>query len=260
MFVKFPIIKGVLYNQSMLPENEYYSFENRNYIQPQVSLDEQNAFIDNLRNVQAQKNQQVATQTYNLGTAVPSNLGGLMGGSGYWKSRYQTPQTNSLVSDLRTTAQAKALNDILANEQAKMQKRYNAAYRSSQIRGSNGGGSGGGGGEGDKEEQETTTPVTVGPEGISQQMYMNKFNNYIKNGYDARGAEFMTKIELGLASSLPSGSRDKSALNGTDTSYIYTLPNGRTVLVDESKYSLVINGNGFALKNKETGELTTVGE
>lgn len=139
LFVKFPIPKSVLYNKTMtiLPDNEFYSFEDRDYIQPQVSLDEQNRFIDNLRGVQSANNQQIATQTYNLGSALPSNLGGLMGGAGYWKSRYQTPQTNTLVNDLRTAAQAKALNDVLANEQAKMQKRYNAAYRASQIRGSN---------------------------------------------------------------------------------------------------------------------------
>ena len=44
---------------------------------------------------------------------------------------------NSLASDLRATAQAKALNDVLANEQAKMKKRYNDAYNASQIRQTN---------------------------------------------------------------------------------------------------------------------------
>lgn len=76
-------------------------------------------------------------QTYNLGTAVSSNIGGLTGANSYFSSRYQTPQMNSLASDLRATAQAKALNDVLANEQAKMKKRYNDAYNASQIRQTN---------------------------------------------------------------------------------------------------------------------------
>ena len=128
---------------AILPENEFYTFEDRNYINPQVSLGEQNAFVDNLRDTQKTNTDQINMQTYNLGTAVPSSVGGLTGANSYFSSRYQTPQTNSLAANLRATAQAKALNDVLANEQAKMQKRYNDAYHTSQIRGSNGGGSGG---------------------------------------------------------------------------------------------------------------------
>lgn len=131
---------------AILPDNEFYTFEDRQYINPQVSLNEQNAFVDNLRNTQKENTNQINMQTYNLGTAVPSNIGGLTGANSYFSSRYQTPQTNSLAANLRATAQAKALNDVLANEQTKMQKRYNDAYHTSQIRGSNGGGSGGGGG------------------------------------------------------------------------------------------------------------------
>lgn len=122
---------------AILPENETYDFESRTYINPQVSLDEQNAFVDNLRNVQKTNNDQINMQTYNLGTAVPSSVGGLTGANSYFSSRYQTPQTNSLAANLRATAQAKALNDVLANEQAKMQKRYNDAYHASQIRQTN---------------------------------------------------------------------------------------------------------------------------
>lgn len=122
---------------AILPENETYDFESRTYINPQVSLNEQNAFVDNLRNVQKTNNDQINMQTYNLGTAVPSSVGGLTGANSYFSSRYQTPQMNSLAANLRATAQAKALNDVLANEQAKMQKRYNDAYHASQVRGSN---------------------------------------------------------------------------------------------------------------------------
>lgn len=131
---------------NLLPENETYEFEDRTYINPNVSLDEQTSFIDNFRTAQAQNNQEINTDTYNLGTAVPSNLGGLTGGEGYWTSRYQTPQTEVLVNNLRTAAQAKALNDVLANEQAMWKQRYQKAYNAAKIRSSNSGGGSGGDG------------------------------------------------------------------------------------------------------------------
>lgn len=132
---------------AILPENEYTEFEGKSYINPEISLGESNSFIDNLRSAQQETNQQIRTDTYNLGTSVPSNLGGLVGGEGYWTSRTQTPRTNSLVNDLRTAAQADALNKVLSNEQAKWQTRYTRAANEARIRGSNAsGGSGGGGG------------------------------------------------------------------------------------------------------------------
>ncbi len=111
-----------------------YIDNDRRYINPQVSLNEQNAFIDNLRNTQGQNTAQIRQDTYNLGTAVPSNLGGLTGGSNYFKSRYQTPQTNSMVADLRAAAQSQALSTLLSNEIGKAQKRYNDAYRAAKKR------------------------------------------------------------------------------------------------------------------------------
>ena len=116
----------------MLNDNEYTEFEDRKYLNPQVALDESNTFIDNLRNTQQANNQQIQTQTYNLGTAVPSNLGGLTGAESYFTSRYQTPQSASAVANLRATAQAAALNQVLANEQEMWKKRYNDAYRAYQ--------------------------------------------------------------------------------------------------------------------------------
>ena len=108
--------------------------EGRRYLDPEVSPREQESFINNLRQSQIDANKEIATQTYNLGTAVPSNLGGLIGGEGYWTSRYQTPQTNATVANLRSAAQAKALNDVLANEQAIWKNRYQQAYRNYQKR------------------------------------------------------------------------------------------------------------------------------
>lgn len=116
----------------MLPSDEYTEFESRQYINPQTVVDESNTFIDQLRATQGQQNQEITQQTQRLGTDVPTNLGGLTGGESYFSSRYQTPQTASVVADLRTTAQAAALNEALANEEAKWKKRYNDAYRAYQ--------------------------------------------------------------------------------------------------------------------------------
>ena len=118
----------------ILPETEVTEVEGRTYVNPQAALGESDTFIDNLRQTQQANTQQIAQDTYNLGTAVPSNLGGLMGGEGYWTSRYQTPQTNATVANLRSAAQAKALNDVLANEQAIWKNRYQQAYRNYQKR------------------------------------------------------------------------------------------------------------------------------
>lgn len=119
----------------MLNDNEYTEFEDRKYLNPQIALDESNSFIDNLRNTQKLNNQQIQTQTYNLGSALPSHQGGLgtgLNANSYFTSRYQVPQTNAAIADLRATAQATALNQVLQNEQEKWKKRYNDAYRAYQ--------------------------------------------------------------------------------------------------------------------------------
>lgn len=124
-------------NYNLLPENEYTEFENRRYLNPNLQVTQTNDFINNLRNTQQANNQEIRQQTYNLGTSVPSNLGGLVGGEGYWTSRYQTPQTNAVIQNLRTAAQAAALNQALANEQAMWKKRYQDAYNAYQKRQNN---------------------------------------------------------------------------------------------------------------------------
>jgi hypothetical protein len=114
-------------------EDYGYNQDDRWYVNPQVSLDEQNAFINNLRALQAQDNAQIAQQTRGLGTQVPSQLGGLVGGGGYFRSRYQTPQTNQTIADLRAIAQQQALNIAMQNEIDKLKKQYNAAYRKTSL-------------------------------------------------------------------------------------------------------------------------------
>lgn len=127
-----------MYNGGMdydiLPTEETTTVENRRYINPNLPVAETNQFIDAYRETQQANNQQIAGQTQALGTDVPSNLGGLTGAGSYFTSRYETPQTNTALQDLRTTAQATALNEALANEQAMWKKRYQEAYQAYQKR------------------------------------------------------------------------------------------------------------------------------
>lgn len=111
-----------------------YEENGRRYINPQVALDEENAFIQNLRDTQGQRNAQIAQQTNGLGKNVPTNLGSLNGSEAYFNARYQTPQTNSLIGDLRAAAQATALNTALNNELTKANKRYKDAYYAAKDR------------------------------------------------------------------------------------------------------------------------------
>lgn len=121
-------------NNNILPDNEVIDYESRLYVNPQTSLDEQNSFIDNLRNVQNANNAEINAQTYNLGTDISSSLGGLGNSMPYFTSRYQTPQTNAVVANLRATAMAQALNEAMGNEVAMWKQRYNRAYRDAQRR------------------------------------------------------------------------------------------------------------------------------
>lgn len=124
-----------------------YNQDDRWYIDPNVSLGEQDAFINNLRAAQAQDNAQIEAQTRALGTQVPSQLGGLTGAGSYFRSRYQTPQTNQTVADLRAAMQAQAVNDALQNEYKKAKKLYKDAQNAATK-------SGGGGGNGNTEVEQ----------------------------------------------------------------------------------------------------------
>ena len=103
--------------------NEAYDYEGNKYINPTLSRDEQMQFIDNLRSIQANNNAGIQTDTRNLGTDVVPTQGGLVGGEDYFLQRYQTPQVDSVVANLRATAQAKALSDVLAGLSAQYKQR-----------------------------------------------------------------------------------------------------------------------------------------
>lgn len=198
---------------NILPDNEYQEIEGRAYINPQVSLDESNAFIDNLRSVQGQQNQEIFSDTQMLGTDVPSVMGGLTDGNSYFTSRYQTPQTNSAVANLRAAAQANALNEVLANEQAIWKKKYQDAYRNYQRRAYNRSYGGGGGSNGGNNNDNTST---WGGEADTEESPTREF-------YGVPGAD----------------------VSETDTHYVYTDQNtGEKVYVSKDYMNKIYDENG----------------
>lgn len=139
-------------------EDVTFEFENRQYVKPEASLNERNQFIDTLKDVQAKNTAEINRNTYNLGSPVSSNVGGLGGAEGLWKAQYQTPQTDAQVANLKSVAQQEALNTALTNLQNIYQNRYKQAQRAAYRRASKRNRGGGGG---------TTTPTTTSdtPEG-----------------------------------------------------------------------------------------------
>ena len=142
-------------------DNSTFDFEDRTYINPDLSRDEQTQFIETLRGMQDRNAQEIGRETYALGTNVPSNLGGLGGAEETWNARYQEPQMNEVAAQLKTAAQQTALNNALSNYSNMLQNRYNQAYRDYQKRAysysrKNSGGSGGNtGGTGDNGNKST---------------------------------------------------------------------------------------------------------
>lgn len=122
-------------------ENEFSTFEGRAYLNPTTSRDERLQFIDTLHEVQNKNNQEIISDTYALGSQLPSNMGGLSGAESEFIAKYQTPQTNQTVANLRAAAQQSALNTALSNLQNAYKKRYNDAMLAYQRRSSSSSGS-----------------------------------------------------------------------------------------------------------------------
>lgn len=99
-------------------------------VNPEVSLNEQNSFINQLRNMPQGTNAQIDVQTRNLGSDLPDSRGGLGGATNAFVAQEQVPKTSKMVNDLRATAQAQALSTALANIQADYQRKYKQAYSS----------------------------------------------------------------------------------------------------------------------------------
>lgn len=111
-----------------------YENDSRSYVDPNKGIEETNAFIDNLRNIQQQNNDQITADTKALGSDLPVGQGGLVGAGGIWRNRFQNPQVANMISGLRASAQATALSQQLQNEMAQAQQRYKNAYRDAYKR------------------------------------------------------------------------------------------------------------------------------
>lgn len=109
--------------------NETIEFEGRSYVNPEISMAEQDQFIEKFRDIQAQNQAQIDRDTYNLGTPVSSNLGGLTGAEGLWNAQYQRPQVDSAIANLRQINLQQAVNTAMQNQQSAIQNRINQAKR-----------------------------------------------------------------------------------------------------------------------------------
>ena len=223
-------------DNNILPTDEYVTFEDRVYLNPNLAVTETNQFIDNLRNTQQVNNAQINQQTQRLGTNVPSDMGGLTGAQSYWTSRYQTPQTNSAVADLRATAQATALNQILANEKAKWQKRYTDAYNAYQRRAWNkqNPSSGGSGLDIDTNDTSKKKQIKYYTNGEYEQGKLYPVTDYVSDYQDASGQWWQvsnpTQVDMVVGPSNNSLMYKKTnenvvTINGQDYIYLDNVPN-----------------------------------
>lgn len=143
-----------------MKNDEIIEFEDRSYVNPEVSLAEYDQFMEKFRNVQGQNQAQINRDTYNLGTQVPSNLGGLTGAEGLWNAQYQRTQVNDAIENLRRTGAAQAVATAMQNQQnamanrlAQAQRAYNRAqqeaYNRDRSKSGSGSGTTSGAGDGD---------------------------------------------------------------------------------------------------------------
>lgn len=124
--------------KTKMDNDAYYLWENdRAYLNPTTTRDETMSFVDSLRGTVRQDNADLARSTQNLGTNISPNLGGLTGSEGYFAQRYQTTPVEYQVNTLKATAQADALNKLMANYKNQAANRYNQAYRSYQRNNNN---------------------------------------------------------------------------------------------------------------------------
>lgn len=246
-------------NVNLLPENEYKEVEGRSYLNPNLPVERTNAFIDNLRSTQQANNQEINTQTQQLGTDVPSNLGGLTGAGSYFTSRYQTPQTNAVVQGLRTAAQSAALSQALENEQAMWKKRYQDAYRNYQKR------------EHDKANKTNSVDPYKNPEGEDPDYETTTPAGTSETSVSGMSGKYTLVSPDGKLHIVDMNTRDEEVLSPGEKSQttkkasaavgggeIRTLPNGHTVLVKPG-YGLTKDNGKYYLVNTSTGARTEVG-
>lgn len=95
---------------------------------PETQRDATMDFIENFRATQGERNTQLGESAHALGSDLAAPYGGLHGPSEYMKSRYQSPQTESRLANLRATAQLDALNKLMQNDVARYQAQVSNAY------------------------------------------------------------------------------------------------------------------------------------
>lgn len=121
-----------------------FEVDSRKYVNPQTGLNESQQFIETLRDVQAQNTAEINQNTYNLGSQVPSNVGGLTGSEGLWQAQYQTPQVDAQIANLKAVANEAALNQMKSNlnaiEQNRLRQAWRDYYRRQRDKANSGGG------------------------------------------------------------------------------------------------------------------------
>lgn len=203
-------------------DDTIFEVEDRLYLNPQTALNEREQFVDTLRNVQAENTAQINQNTYNLGSQVPSNIGGLGGSEGLWAAQYQTPQTDAQIANLHATAQQEALNTALTNLQNIYQNRYKQAYRRASRRTKNrsSGGTGTGGDnplslpDADVEEQAIQTAVLGAQEALNKQKQQQEMMDAAKAKLETAEAEReANKAQQGLLTPVGAGTSVSSITN-----------------------------------------------
>ena len=161
--------------------SEYYTYEDRAYIEPTLSRDEQLGFVSTLRDTIDKNTARINTQTQKLGTNITPNYGGLTGSNSYFKQRYQTTPVEAQMNTLKATAQAKALNDLLTNYQNQAANKYQQAYRSAAAKAAAAAAAAANGGYGgeDPEAYDVERGLTVPIDEDYAGLYTRNIDNYI---------------------------------------------------------------------------------
>lgn len=260
----------------ILPTDEFTTVENRRYLNPNLPVTATNQFIDNYRANQQAQNAQIAQQTQRLGTNVPSNLGGLTGAGSYFTSRYQTPQTNSALQDLRTAAQASALNQALANEQAMWKKRYQDAYNAYQKRQNDKTNTTDDTTEGGVDYNDNTSTYEGDVPGVSDGFTVGMIDTDTGNvlGYMGvpYGQEYQTNYRVNLNDyrggvgatvvrrAKQSTDMTKSSPGSGGIISVWKLPDGTVTNVDANYYTIAQDSSGnYYARDRESGNVTPIG-
>ena len=196
-------------------ENELTTVNDRVYVNPQVSIDESNDFINNFRNIQSTNNAEVESQTHALGSDLPTFQGGLSGAGNSFISQYQTPTVNKAISDLKATVQSDALSLVLKNKLAQKQKEYNDAYKEAYKRATATTNNNNSNKETGDVEDVVTSPSKFAIEGIASAKIQKLYQQYLANGESASDA--MKHAIENWGNTYQSGSEYKTYSTGIGT-------------------------------------------